>query len=125
MRNYIFNILLLTTICSSNIFAQNDEALALQSLHFLDRQFSLQLIRLKEPVLISINNYDYVCNEFLKKDSSQSIIRLRFKYKIEKKDESKYEFYLKIVSEYRGSFKATESAGVYYISNLDYVHISH
>lgn len=85
MRNYIFNILLLTTICSSNIFAQNDEALALQSLHFLDRQFSLQLIRLKEPVLISINNYDYVCNEFLKKDSSQSIIRLRFKYKIEKK----------------------------------------
>jgi len=125
MWNYIFNILLLTTICSSNIFAQNDEALALQSLHFLDRQFSLQLIRLKEPVLISINNYDYVCNEFLKKDSSQSIIRLRFKYKIEKKDESKYEFYLKIVSEYRGSFKATESAGVYYISNLDYVHISH
>lgn len=125
MWNYIFNILLLTTICSSNIFAQNDEALALQSLHFLDRQFSLQLIRLKEPVLISINNYDYVCNEFLKKDSSQSIIRLRFKYKIQKKDESKYEFYLKIVSEYRGSFKATESAGVYYISNLDYVHISH
>lgn len=125
MRNYIFNILLLTTICSSNIFAQNDEALALQSLHFLDRQFSLQLIKLNEPVLISINNYDYVCNEFLKKDSSQSIIRLRFKYKIEKKDESKYEFYLKIVSEYRGSFKATESAGVYYISNLDYVHISH
>lgn len=125
MWNYIFNILLLTTICSSNIFTQNDEALALQSLHFLDRQFSLQLIRLKEPVLISINNYDYVCNEFLKKDSSQSIIRLRFKYKIEKKDESKYEFYLKIVSEYRGSFKATESAGVYYISNLDYVHISH
>lgn len=125
MRNYIFNILLLTTICSSNIFAQNDEALALQSLHFLDRQFSLQLIKLNEPVLISINNYDYVCNEFLKKDSSQSIIRLRFKYKIQKKDESKYEFYLKIVSEYRGSFKATESAGVYYISNLDYVHISH
>lgn len=125
MKHYIFNIFLLTTFFNSGSFAQNDEALALQSLDYLNNQFVLHLKKMNEPVLISINNYYYVCNEFVDKDALQSIIRLRFKYELKKVGERKFEFVLKVVSEFKGSFEVSEDNGSYYFTNLSYVKKSH
>jgi hypothetical protein len=125
MKSFIIGIFLFSTIFDGNLSAQNDETLALQSLNFLNKKFVLHLEKMNEPVLISINNYNYVGNEFVDKGTLQPIARLRFQYELKKIGGRKYEFILKVVSEFKGSFEVSEENGYYNFSNLTYVTKSH
>jgi uncharacterized protein YegP (UPF0339 family) len=125
MKLYIFFGLVLTTFFNGDLFAQNDEALAVQSLHFLNKQFVLNLKKTNEPILISIDSYDYVCSEFVDIDSLKSITRVRIKYELKKVGEGKFEFVLKVGSEFKGSFEVSEVNGIYRFTNLTYVQKSH
>jgi hypothetical protein len=126
MKGYFVGIFLLVAFCNFNLFAQKDkeEAISLQSLEFLNKQFILHLKKMNEPVLILTGEYKYVCNEYVDKNNLLPISRLRFQYEIKKTGESKYEFVLKVISEYRGTFNVVEDNDNYQFLNLEYVHIS-
>ena len=72
-------------------------------------------------MLITIDNSSYICNEYIEKDTIQPISRLRFKYDLKKVGENKFEFILKVVSEYKGKFEVVEEDGYLSFINLSYV----
>lgn len=121
MKKYISSIFLLLVFFCKSIFAQTDEDIAKQSLDYLDKHFYLHLKKMNEHVLITINNYQYISNEFVDKNTLLPMSRVRFKYELEKVGENKYEFILKVISETKGSFEVVKDEDGYYFRNLIYV----
>lgn len=120
MKRYIIYILLIFTFGSS-LFAQNDKDIAIKSLEFLNRKLYLHLNELNEPILISFNNHEYVCNEYLNKDSLSSISMLRVHYELNKIEENKFQFTIEIGGLYGGTFEVNLVDGIYEFPNLTYI----
>jgi len=124
MRTHLLCLYLLVPIYCTSTFAQNIEEIALQSLDYLNEQFHLNLKKMNEPVLITINNTMYVCNEYVEKSTLVPLYRLRLQYEI-RNEGYKYRFVLRLISEYRGSFDVVENEGRYTFRNLNYVMRNH
>lgn len=101
--------------------AQNDELIIRKSLSYFDKKFNLNMKKMNEPVMVSFNNNDYLCTDYVDTDSLSSLVKVRFFLKLYRVKGCEFEFNFNIVYDFKGSFELIEENGNYYFWNFSYV----
>lgn len=121
-----FIIFVILSICTLNASAQDEtnEQIALRTLKFLDKELKLNFNKMGEPILISFRGDKYICNEYVDSSSISPIVKIRVFYELTHTGDNFYDFYLKVASEFRGSFQLRVDDGISWIHLIRYVHRS-
>lgn len=121
MKKYLISQALIIFF-SCNLFAQQKvNNIGLQSLEILNQKLHLNLKKENEPILITIDDLDFICLEYMDKKKLPSILILKRRYKLNKVGNNKYEFVLKGASEYNGTFELSGTDDNQKFVNLKYV----
>jgi len=113
-------ILCVSVLCSLNLLAQSPE-IAIKSLEYLNQEFHLNLEKENELIFVKIDTFEYISFQFVSVGELKDLKKIKWKYELRELKANKYEFNLRISSEYIGSFELKEENGKYKFFNLKYV----
>ena len=117
-RNFICFLLLRHVAFSQ----EKTDSLILNSLHFLDKNLPINFKTEEQYIFVLYEGEYYIVDKYINKE--KIISREKIIYEIDKMTDNKYDFYLKIVSEYRGTFEVVKEGERCKFVNLTYVHTS-
>jgi hypothetical protein len=124
MKNTLYFILLVIfSIFTQSASAQDEtnEQIALRTLKFLDKELNINFKKMGEPILISFRDNKYICNVYVDTTNISPIARIRFFYELTHTGDNFFDFYLKAISEFRGSFQLRVDDGISWIHLIRYV----
>lgn len=117
MKKYIFSIILITLCCDS-ILAQE---IGLKSLEFLNQKFHLNLNKVNEPILIIVDDLEFLCLEFTDKNNLTSASQVKIKFILNSRVDNSYGFILTGSSVYKGTFEVIIVEDNFEFLNLRYI----